>query len=448
MNKISLLSLLLLLLSFNCQIFSQEADKKVLQLLDRHDYFTLDQQFPALEKEMQDMPLKLVAKSTLEIKFNRPQDALLTMDSLSNTYQSEMAIVMVTDLIYTYLTQLEEIQEYNRAYNILQNFLKSASSHLSNDILTVFHSLEKHLFLLKDEQKTEVTKPVNGGQIPLGKFEMTVIDHSTGLSKINPPIPIIKVQIAGQEYIFMFDTGAEKSILFNHITGSMNLKKFENQYIIQGFGGGETAHLAILQDSLLLGNIKFMNTPVYVSDNYFKKSFPNMQGDLNAIGGVIGIDLIKKLGEIEILPNEKKIIVPYNENKQPAFGKNILFDFNNKLIVSTSINNETVHLQIDTGSDITRLLKPYYAKWEEKIKSEYAKESHTEFGLGFTEGEKYLIPSLQIKIGNSVASMENVSVYPDSSTNNALIEGLLGMDFVYRCKKIILNMNKMFMSFE
>lgn len=448
MKITGIISSLLLLILLSNPIFSQEADQNVKQLLSSHDYLTLEQQFPSLENKMQDAPLKWIAKTMLDIRLNRLNNALNALDTILISYQPEIGMDQSLELAYTYFSLLEELEEYERAFNLLQDFLQQSLPHMAKENRIKFSNLQKHLSFLKEEKKTVVTKPANGGEIPLGKFELDIKNQHSDLPGITTTWGIVKVYIAGQEYIFILDTGAEKTILFNHITEAMALKQFEESLTIRGYSGSEIAHLAVLQDSLLLGNINFTNAKILTCDNYLKKSLPDIRGDLNIIGGIIGVDMIKKLGEIQFLPGEKKIVVPHAESEMPDFGKNIFFDVNNFLNVQASLNNEPACLLIDTGCDITQLLRPYYLKREEKIKSNYEKNRVINLHLDLAYSEFYQMPQLQLKIANSTVSMDNVPVYPDTLNANQDIEGLLGIDFIFRCEKVTLNMHKMFINIE
>ncbi|WP_294078717.1 hypothetical protein [Proteiniphilum sp. UBA5384] len=82
MNRIRIIPLLLLLTPHGNLLFPQEADNNVKQLLSSRDYFTLEQQFCSLEGKMQDKSLKWIAKAMLDIRFNRPHDALNALETL------------------------------------------------------------------------------------------------------------------------------------------------------------------------------------------------------------------------------------------------------------------------------------------------------------------------------------------------------------------------------
>jgi hypothetical protein len=427
-------------------VYSQDADTIITNSLLNKDYIGLEKQFPIIENDVKNSTLKLVSKTILDTRFNRPYDALNTIDTLLMKHQTKLNVNQLIELCYTKLTVLEELQEYNLAYAELQNFVKQLGTYFSNDDLVKFHALQKHLFYLKDEQKIQIIKPLADTQIPFGKIEFVDNDKNNTVSNIITTVGAVRIKINGKEFIFLFDTGSEKTIIFNHLTDLINLKKTEGIYNILGIGALEKGSLAILLDELSLGEIKFKNLPVLISDNYLKKLFPDIKGDLNVIGGIIGIDVIKKLGEIQICPKERKIIVPFIESELPQFGKNIIFDSMNNLTVQGILNGtQLINLQFDTGSSITRLFEPYYLRYQKDIESKYEKRIYSDFSIEFQKNEVYLLPSSQLKIGDSEVLMNNIPIYTKIlHQSNPEIDGLLGLDFVVNQSKIILNTNKMF----
>ena len=204
-------------------VYSQDADTIITNSLLNKDYIGLEKQFPIIENDVKNSTLKLVSKTILDTRFNRPYDALNTIDTLLMKHQTKLNVNQLIELCYTKLTVLEELQEYNLAYAELQNFVKQLGTYFSNDDLVKFHALQKHLFYLKDEQKIQIIKPLADTQIPFGKIEFVDNDKNNTVSNIITTVGAVRIKINGKEFIFLFDTGSEKTIIFNHLSDLINL---------------------------------------------------------------------------------------------------------------------------------------------------------------------------------------------------------------------------------
>src|SRR5690606_20698713 len=150
------------------------------------------------------------------------------------------------------------------------------------------------------------------------------IKNEDTLQQVTNTLGIVKVTIQGKEYIFLLDTGCEKSCIYNHISDDINLHYFSDSINIGGTGitQGKSAFL----DSISIGEITLYNSFVLITDNDLERPGMNEDEIVRGLHGIIGIDFIKRLGEIQLYPHERKIIIPHEESGLPTSGRNVMFD--------------------------------------------------------------------------------------------------------------------------
>lgn len=447
-TKIALMFYMLVL--YFGYLHAQNYDNYIRELVNQKEWFALEKEYTRLEDSIAAPDLKWVAKTMIGLRFNQSNEAISSIDTLLYNYQSIIGFPNSVELLRYKLYLLDERGEYEYAANELGDFIDQVSPYISQQELREFQFQHSVYNSLRHQNKPTIDKPDSNVIVPFGTMEADfTFNNSDGTTQeVTNTFGIVKTTIQGKEYIFLLDTGYEKSCIFNNVSKDINLHYFSDSINIIGTGiiQGRSAIL----DSISIGDVTLYNSAVLISDNVLEKYGINGKEIAEGLHGIIGIDFIKRLGEIQIYPNDRKIVIPCEESELPTSGRNIIFD-KEYLIVKAFIKEDLTTFHLDTGSSSSNMLKSYYLKNKDVIEREYEKDFSMISGVGsdFKRHTIYKIPSLSLTVDETSFSFEELDVL----TENYFLEdpnsdGSLGMDFIRKFNKVTLNLNKMFIQLE
>jgi gag-polyprotein putative aspartyl protease len=166
----------------------------------------------------------------------------------------------------------------------------------------------------------------------------------------------IPVKINGVERHFIFDTGAEKSVISEAICD--NLEIVGKQKVSDSNNKTSTLSIALVK-KLTIGNAEVLDKKCV--------TFKNPLFTCMGFDGLIGIDIIQKYDWIIDFKNN--LLIRYELNNNLFDAKNLIFaDYYNKRqrprIKLTFKNNETVDFLFDSGSSKTDLISGKIKKIE------------------------------------------------------------------------------------
>lgn len=440
-------SILLFFTLYFGHLHAQSYDNFIKELVREKEWFALENEYPRLEDSIMAPDLKWVAKAMIDIRFNQSREAIASIDTLLYKYKD---IIGFNNSLYLYrykLALMEEEGEYGDAADELTNFMDQVAAILPQDELRWFEKQYDLYNRLRYVNKPKIVKPEKDVLIPFGKMEMN-FEHQNNEDTIQGTtsiLGVVKMHIQGNEYMFILDTGAEKTTIFTHTANQLDLEILIDSISLYGTGVS-VGKLAFL-DSFSLGEITFSNSIILITDNFFNESSIFKNGNIeNSIHGILGIDFIKRLGEMHLYPGDKKIVIPMQESELPASGRNIYLDERKHIIVKSYEEKTPILFHLDTGNSNSQLFKTYFIRNREQIESNLQQEFQSNFGIGGKKSDTiYLKPSMTLLIGDTFFSLERIPIY----TANFFMEdpeavGSLGMDFINQFNKITLNLNKRF----
>ena len=447
-KKVLILSFLVL--SFG-HLHAQSYDNCIKELVREKEWFALEKEYPRLEDSIVAPDLEWVAKAMIDIRFNQSREAFASIDTLLYKYKD---IIGFNNSVYLFsykLALMEEEGEYGDAADELTNFMDQVAAILPQDELRWFEKQYDLYNRLRYVDKPKILKPEKDVLIPFGKMEMYFENHTNeetiqGTASI---LGVVKMHIQGNEYMFMLDTGAEKTIVFTHTANQLDLEILIDSMSLHGTGVSE-GKLAFL-DSISLGEVTFSNSLIIITDNFFNESGIFKNGNIeNSIHGILGIDFIKRIGEVHLYPGDKKIVIPMQESELPASGRNIYLDERKHIIVKSYEEKTPILFHLDTGNSTSSLFKTYYIRNREQIESNLQQEFQSNFGIGAIKSDTvYLRPSMTLLIGDTLFSLEDIPIYTANFfKEDPEADGSLGTDFINQFNKIILNLNKKFIHIE
>lgn len=394
---------------------AQSVDEYMSGLLESDDWFELEEAYPRKRAEMQSEMLKQLTETMLYAHFNQPKAAISSLDTLLSYHQDELGFNNVSDLIALKSRLFAEQGLYQNASDNCTHFLNQlAAFNISKDSFPTHLFIQRHYDEIAYIPKPGVIRPDRDVEIPLEIKDL-------GLGNLM----YIPVTVHGKEYRFIFDTGIDFTYLSDRMAKEMDIHISYESDEIKGIG--KTIGKIGAIDSMQVGDIKVKDVLVMVGTSI-------KEGDGGfPVDAVLGLDFFRLVGEIQFFPKEGKAVFPINQTKRPKSGRNLMVD-RNKLYLKAYSEKERLVFQMNTGGLYSNLYYPYYMKHEEVIKSKGTKETNI-----------YRLPQLSLKIGKKKLKLKHVPVSIEKvATLYQNEDGALGIDFVTQFKKVVVNLDEMF----
>ena len=135
------LILTLCMMFFISSMSAQRADMRIKELLDKADYFTLEEEYPSLKDSVQTVILKLFAKTMIDYNFNLMQLTLEDIRELVINHQRELGFENTANLVSLTSLCYGRLGNYANAADNLKNFLDQVKSMGLKDGLSSFEEM-------------------------------------------------------------------------------------------------------------------------------------------------------------------------------------------------------------------------------------------------------------------------------------------------------------------
>ncbi len=414
MRKILILSFLLLC-TMGC--FAQSdagADKsQINEWLDQKQYFKLNRL-----SERDTWPLDVRSNLWLEAftgdKFKRFEQSYNAITRLLDEHKDDLSPEQHSLLQSMLISNLASSGKHQEAHDYLFSLDPTNTNALG------------YFKAMAEAPKLEVILPAKDVELSTEFKQMGRGEHIH-----------IMGEIGGESESFIFDTGC---IGFNFVSEEF-AQKHQLRVIFDSLSTvgatGATAYCAVaVGEELHFGEIEVKN-PLYLV--YNKDYLP----DSIKLSPVLGTAIMEELGEIHILPQENKIIIPQTQSKAPENGQNMLFD--GSFYVEIEIESQSSVLLFDTGAVNSDLNKNFFDRNKRLIKKTATKDSVTIGGFASIQKyETYILSELSFRIGNKAITLKDIDVIPSAHSSRDYSEGDLGIDFVRANQRLIINFDKMF----
>lgn len=410
---------------------AQTYDDRISALLGEEKYFELEREY-ALLKDSIDPTLRDLTKAMLLHVKNRPVEACQAIEDLIRTHQKNMDMSNALNMVSLWGVNLIKIGKYADAAQLLSSMLSSEIIELLADpyIYEKVVDINQRAQILKDCPAIQLTRSMEDCILPI------TMDKNNLMT--------IPVEVNGTESSFIIDTGADAPALIS--------EDFARKYGVHILGDSVPTAGAVGQgytkigfiDSLKVGNITYRNVWTLVNS---QPDIIHKDSLVARIDAVLGRYFIDDVGEMQILPKEKKIVFPIKLSETPSKGSNMVL-FNRQPFVELQSGDEPMAFHFDTGGSIL-LYASYFRKHQDEITAQHRGDS---ISLGGFAGIKrvltYKLPQLSLNIAGVDRTLTEVRVLADEIEMGAHGEGMLGMDFVALFDKVILNFREMFLSVE
>lgn len=428
MKKI-LVVMLLGIAPFFAGYAQEDADARIGELINRSDWFGLEEAFPSLKDSMQHPFLKVMAEAMIGANFNRPWEAIDYIDQLLVEHQAEIGFDNAANLVYMKSLLNGWEGYYGEAARGLKDFLDQIKSQGVESGFESFEKLYAYYEPIRMYQPPALVRPEKDTELPL-----TIEKAGRGV------LMFVPVSINGQEYKFIFDTGAATTFMSERFAAEAGVKILHDSLLINDGMVGASYGLKGYLDSMQVGDMTFKHIMVAIA-----RADPAID-TVYQVDAVLGMDFMKLVKEMQIYPVEKRVVFPLQPTPLPATGRNILLATGNRLRLKAYSGDERLFFVFDSGNVRGDLYAPYYARHKEAVDQAGVKETVKMGGFGHVgEVEVVRIPSLPLRIGSVAFELKDVQVIPEDEGAPSSEDGNLGMDMIQLFSRITLNFEEMFL---
>ncbi len=243
----------------------------------------------------------------------------------------------------------------------------------------------------------------------------------------------IPVAISGMTKDFIFDTGANFSVIQRSVALEMGCEIIPVQFDVSAITGAKVkSDLAVVKE-LTIGEVTCKNVVFLVFDD---KDLTFEEANYS-IKGIIGFPVIRNLDEIHITKNDELVIPKTIE----AYSKSNMMLNGFMPVVQVVQGSDTLQFSFDTGAVETSLNGAYYRKYEKKVKRKGKKRTLKSGGAGgIVEFEGYLLPKVALSVGSSKATLKNLQVrIEEVGKIDSDFDGNLGQDFIKQFDEMIIS---------
>lgn len=289
-----------ILLSF-CGIMGlkgQTADNQLAQTINDSDWFLLDTKYSELKDSVQHDFVKVMTEALLAHYFNKPAEAIPLMRVLVNEHQGWIGSDAALAFSMMALYDIERCQDYVTAMTKAKALIEQIRNADASKDCTQLEDLYQRNKAFSPYASTvfERRQPKRNSVLPL--TEERSDGQFSGYS--------VQVMKQGKSYRFLC-SGAPFTCLS---------KKTAEDLGAISIGYGNYVYL----DRLNVGDITFRHVIAQIATE------DTSEGKKAVADAVMGMDLLQRLGEIQVDNVRKEMIIPVSPTPMPATGRNMCSD--------------------------------------------------------------------------------------------------------------------------
>ena len=434
---IILLGCLTALLSGSVKASAQTGDAEAVSYISSSDYFSLRDLYETRGETLSPF-IQSFSRVMVNQAFGSPTETLESIDDLFGKYQDNLDFGTIVSLLYFKAADLSLLGKNAEAVTVLDNFISQIESQVDKNVYQPLITLRDQYKVMSGYDTNRFTAPADGDlKIP---FRLKPIGSETGKSDHI----VIAGQVNDEAVDITFDTGAGANVISTELAGKLGLELPEVS--VNTVGVGSAAAQFVVIDKLSLGeDVVIENVPFLVMDI----TSGNAEADqyLKDMQCIIGLGVIRTLGEIRIDFKQGKIVVPEVQTQSDA--RNLAIDPSRQsLSLMAYSGDERLLLLPDTGAGAgLELFGNYFKAHSDAITSNGEETTQRVAGIGgISTSKAYKLKDFDLKVGNTVTTLPSVTVgtEEDLDLGNSY-DGNLGIDYFKRFATVIINTDKMFL---
>lgn len=401
------------------QSFNPLVERQLLQMLENKEMFRLE---ACLEKERSQISngIVLFLEAHLQNAFNQIEQSLQTIDLLFDKYCNSLNDTL---LLGIYML---------KADNLNKQFQYGASVEAMKTAITNYgHTMDSVTFV-SVRNYCNLFEPLR--ELPPQKMHITT-DITIPIRSQYGHIQI-QVKSNGKSENFIFDTGANVSVINESCAKRFGIQVLEESSLEVGIESGEKIQSKVgIADSLWIGDLLVENVAfLVIADNIFKHC-----------PGIIGFPIMYQMKEIRIHKYES-ITVPVNPKKRDLHN---LFLNGSNMYVQAVTESDTVLMFLDSGFGISRFSERYFTAQQEKILEKGTLKSYQrQTDNGSINTQYYVLKNMPFQIAGYELTIPSISVISEKIQSSENYDGFLGRDILMNFNTTILNFEDMYLTFE
>lgn len=359
-------------------------------------------------------------------RFNEIQESARSIEILLEVH--------INDINDSLKLELYETQLHNRVY--VCNYKEAA--RITGIILDGFTGFLDSTEAWETANANAIWK--SASDLPVQTVEF-LGDSKIKISRDMAGLQNIPVSINGNNEKFIFDTGANFSVVSEAYAKKLGLIFLDGEFKVGAVTGGKVNSKLAYAPELIIAKMKFRNVLFLVLPD----ESLSFAGGLYVINGIIGFPVIKQMAELHF--SDGNLFIP--KNKGVRNFRNLAFE-GFLPVINVIYRNDSLAFTFDTGAKTTLLYKPFLEKYRQDIESKYTLTEIEVGGAGGTKKFKgYKLNSVNLNVAGSGAEIEEVSLISETMLKNSeYFYGNLGQDFMHQFTEMIINFETMFVEFK
>lgn len=405
-----------------------EAYKKLAGPLNKNDFLEVGRLYPQVKDRTEVPVMNAIAEAMLDVSFNRVDQSVGSIDYVIKNHGEELGIG-ICNLGYLLASQLTVAGRYGEAALMMQRFLDiMQQAGVPSEMIPGLRAMIYTNRQLSGVPAPELVRSGRDCEVPFVRGLVGTKNHF-----------YIPVTINGKSCPFIFDTGAGNNMVSEGFARTHGIRVVADSLMV--IGAGEIGHVRLgVVDSALIGDMVYRNMVVYIGDD--TGMAPDVVSDTmgSRIDAVLGVDFMRRVGEVQVFPGKQKFVFPAKESVAPAYAPNMMFGNGNLYVEGVSGKDRCLFL-FDMGAACVAEMN---GKYYERHKKQFSlMEPETVTG-GMKARRFYRQPSFPLEIGGKGVRVKNMGVSPEQT--ESLNDGVVGLGWVKRFDSVILNFDKMFVA--
>jgi predicted aspartyl protease len=406
-------------------VHAATTDASLDSLLERRQYFQLRE---VLEQPDNALPAykKIYYQAFVHNFFHELTTSNKEIDQLLSQYKKQLTDKEISNLLGKKIDNHVKLYQYEQAWKASELLLSKYSSTLTTeDKRDIINSniIWKGLRKIKP-QATVISKD---SRIPYKRDLARLIN--------------VPVQFSDSSFDFVFDTGANLSVITETNAGKAGLDLLNVFFNVRAITGIEVkANLGVAKE-LKMGDIVVKNVVFIV----FPDSTLSFAGGAYKIRGIIGYPVIEQLQEVRI-DKAGFISVPQEATNKSIrnFGMDELTP-----VINIPVNKDTLAFTFDTGAQQTDLNQPFYSRYQTDIEATGKAYNMQQGGAGgYTTQKAWRVPATTFNVGGQAVQLANLGVKTtNKDSKDKFYYGNLGQDVMSKFRELVINFRYMYVDF-
>lgn len=409
----------------------QGADKKTVQrfkdLLNKEEYFRLKTLLDSCGSDLPD-DQRLFYQAVLSNKFNQCDSSNTIISNLFKNYRNKLSDSVKKELFhiqaYNYIRQYQYAKAVKNFDSLIHNFPHSTGSAQLADL---------------NNSKTLWAALKN---VP----PQTVSAHNTTtINWTNDKVGLIQIPVSMHRDTadFVFDTGANISVVTKSIANKWHIKVFNVSFDLGGGTGFTTKSDIGMADSLYVGDVLIRNAVFLVlpDDMLYVKQINYRQQ------GIFGLPIMAQLKEWQF-KKDGTVTIPQSLTKSSL--KNMVIDGLMPL-VNFKVLNTYLPFRFDSGANSSTLYSLFFERFKSYILANGQTHELKEGGVGgIVITKAYTLHNFTFTIGDKKTVLPKIDIRtkPYNKDDQVTTYGNLGQDIIKQNKTMTINFSDMFIRMD